>query len=75
MLNVAISEEGNNWKAAAILENDQKGSEYSYPAVIQTLDGMVHITYTWKRKLIKHVVLDPAVIAAKLMVNGEWPEE
>jgi predicted neuraminidase len=56
-LNVAVSSDGKVWKAALELEN-QPG-EYSYPAVIQTSDGLVHITYTWKRERIKHIVVDP----------------
>lgn len=75
ILNVAISGDGVNWEAAVLLENDEKGSEYSYPAVIQTDDGLVHITYTWNRKLIKHVVLNPGLIEPKSLANGEWPDE
>ena len=36
--------------------------EYSYPALIQARDGRVHVTYTWRRERIKHVVVDPARI-------------
>jgi predicted neuraminidase len=56
-LSTAVSSDGKTWKAALTLE-DQLG-EYSYPAVIQTADGLVHVTYTWKRERIKHVVIDP----------------
>jgi predicted neuraminidase len=56
-LSVALSADGLIWRTALVLE-DQPG-EYSYPAVIQTADGLVHIAYTWKRERIKHVVLDP----------------
>lgn len=55
-LSVAISDDGKTWKDIAELENEPK-EEFSYPAVIQATDGKVHITYTWKRQRIKHVVL------------------
>jgi predicted neuraminidase len=71
VLNVAVSEDGEKWFAALILEN-QKG-EYSYPTVMQTTDGLVHITYTWKRKKIKHVVLNPKNFTLKEIQKGKWP--
>jgi len=56
-LNVSISDDAAHWKEIAVLESEPK-MEFSYPAVIQTRDGKIHISYTWKRKLIKHVVID-----------------
>ena len=70
-LNVAVSQDGTHWKAALVLENDPH--EYSYPAVIQTEDGLVHVTYTWKRERIKHVVIDPAKLRLVDFVAGKWP--
>ena len=63
-LAVAISKDGINWNTAVSLENDpDPRAEFSYPAVIQSKDGLIHVTYTWNRKLIKHVVIDPKKIA------------
>lgn len=59
-LNVAVSKDGISWRDAVILENGTT-QEYSYPAVIQTKDGKVHITYTYDRKNVKHVVLEADV--------------
>jgi alpha-L-fucosidase len=56
VLNAAFSNDGENWKDICQLENEKEG-EFSYPAVIQASDGTVHITYTDRRKNIRHVVL------------------
>lgn len=55
-LNVAISKDGHVWKPLLVLED--KPGEYSYPAVIQSQDDIIHITYTWKRERIKYVALN-----------------
>ena len=74
-LNVAISTDGKNWSAALVLENDANApSGFAYPAVIQTADGLVHITYTWERKRIRHVVIDPAKLTLRPIVAGIWPK-
>lgn len=72
-LNVAVSKDGKQWYAALILE-DSPISQYSYPAVIQTSDGMLHFIYTWRRQKIKHVVVDPSKLKLKKIVNGVWPK-
>jgi alpha-L-rhamnosidase len=61
-LGVALSaDQGRTWKYCLSLEAGR--GEYSYPAVIQSHDGLVHIVYTWKKQSIRHVVLDPRVLS------------
>lgn len=71
-LNVSVSNDGRVWNAALVLE-DSPISQYSYPSVIQTKDGLVHIVYTWRREKIKHVVVNPSKLELKEIVNKEWP--
>jgi alpha-L-rhamnosidase len=71
-LNVAITKDGKKWYAALILE-DSPISQYSYPSVIQSKDGMVHIVYTWRRERIKYVKIDPSKLKLKEIKNEQWP--
>ena len=73
-LNVAVSTDGKQWHAALVLEESHIG-QYSYPAVIQTSDGMVHVTYTWRRERIRHAVIDPQQLHLRPIKDGQWPDE
>ncbi len=37
--------------------------EFSYPYLLQTRDGYLHLVYTWHRTRIKHVRIDPLQVA------------
>ncbi|TWU58161.1 exo-alpha-sialidase [Rubripirellula reticaptiva] len=69
-LNLAVSEDGVTWKPAGVLESEAKG-EFSYPAIVQTSDGLVHASYTFNRKKIKHVVINPELLNPELSEVGE----
>jgi predicted neuraminidase len=56
ILAVSTSKDGTHWNKVGELENTPL-KEFSYPAIIQTRDGRIHISYTWKREKIKHAVL------------------
>lgn len=74
MINVAISSDGIHWQPALTLDRETK-AEFSYPAVIQAADGQVHITYTWKRQKVSHVVVRPEVLVLREFPDGNWPAD
>ena len=55
-LSILRSTDGINWKHWITLE-DSPISQYSYPSIIQSSDGHLHVVYTWRRQRIKHVEL------------------
>ena len=41
---------------------DSCSQEFSYPYLLQSRDGYLHLVYTWHRSRIKHVRLDPGQV-------------
>lgn len=71
ILNLAVSSNGEAWNPVMTLENEtgphpkepsrrRHFGEYSYPAIIQTADGLLNIVYTYNREGVKHAVVDPS---------------
>eukprot|EP00873_Tetraselmis_striata_P023966 jgi/Tetstr1/444230/TSEL_032123.t1 len=56
---------GSSWQVVLQLEDgppNDTTQEYSYPSIIQADDGLVHLTYTYRRRNIRHVVVDPQAL-------------
>jgi predicted neuraminidase len=75
-LTLAMSDDGKAWDAVLIINytSYNKGFfQYSYPGIIQTRDGLVHIVHTWGRLTINHVVVNPKALKRVPMPDGKWP--
>ena len=64
-LALAVSGDDGEWRHVATLEDatDEthgSGAEFSYPAIVCA--DKLHIVYTWQRRSIKHVSLEPGLI-------------
>jgi predicted neuraminidase len=57
-LSLLVSEDnGETWPWRQDVETGR--GEYSYPSIIQTTDGHVHVVYTYRRSQIRHLIMDP----------------
>ena len=61
-LEVKVSEDGGEtWKTFVVLaedgprQKDGRGTEFSYPAVLEPRPGMLAITFTWNRRQVRFV--------------------
>lgn len=54
---------GKRWSAPYIVEQGSENDEFSYPALLQDENGIVHLAYTWKRQAIKHIAVSATTIA------------
>ena len=57
-LSILRSDDGMHWQHWITLE-DSPILQYSYPSIIQSRDGHIHVVYTWRRQRVKHVELIP----------------
>ena len=53
---IQSTDDGQTWEEQRTLEADW--GEFSYPCIIQSEDGMIHVSYTYRRYHIKHVAFD-----------------
>lgn len=75
MLNLAISDDGTEWRKVGVLEQEVD-AEFSYPAIIQSSDGQVHATWTWKRTKVKHAVIHPSkIVPGQVLSKKAWDSE
>jgi predicted neuraminidase len=62
-LTLALSEDdGATWPWRFDVETGD--AEYSYPALIQSQDNLLHLVYTWRRTHIAHISCDEDWIIA-----------
>jgi predicted neuraminidase len=83
ILSVALSEDGGQtWPWIRDVENATisepilplEDAEYSYPAIVQSADGRIHIAYTFRRETIKYMNFREEWIRQGTTVGGK-PED
>ncbi len=65
-LTLAVSRnQGHDWNVMVALEQAEPEAqshqyEYSYPWLLQSADGIIHLLYTWNKERIKHALFNRA---------------
>jgi len=65
VLRLALSSDnGQTWGPGVNVEAAEPGTEFSYPYLLQTGDGMVQLGYTHRRETMRHLVFNEAFVSA-----------
>ena len=60
-LSIAVSrDEGRTWPFRRVLADGKDA--YSYPSIVQSADGLIHVVYSLSRRRIQHITLNEAWI-------------
>jgi predicted neuraminidase len=60
-LSLALSDdEGETWRVVHALEDSPEEQGFSYPFLIETDNGLFHLSYSWNKRRVKHVVFNRA---------------
>ncbi len=60
-------DKGATWKESRVIEDDPNlNAEYSYPALLQTADGRIHLTYSFHANVIAHLTITEAALLEAL---------
>jgi predicted neuraminidase len=71
-LRLAISRDnGQSWQRAATLAADKGYLGVSYPFLLQTSDGDIHVVYSVRKEAIRHAVFNLAWLAAQMQSPHE----
>lgn len=64
-------DEGHTWAEPRVLDDEARleDGEYSYPSLLQTSDGRIHIVYTFRRYTIKHATFNEAWLTQVVRPN------
>ena len=64
ILRLSLStDQGRTWTSHVDIESEP-GAEFSYPYLMQTGDGMIHLAYTHRRQSMRHLVFNEEFVRA-----------